>query len=352
MAKERIQYIDIAKGIGITLVVLAHSKFPLNHFVTMFYLPMFFFISGCFFSLQSDIKTFCGKKTKQLYLRFVIVGIIMLMLHPIFLRLGFYCTSIPENLKGTYMNEIPDYGVLNYIKTALKILALNVPEQLMRPMWFIGALWIAMVLLKVLNNLIFVKINNIVIETLIVIGIFAIGYFVSLPSFFSQGCVAMLFCWFGSKCMKNGYLQYMIQLKTQYQILLVIIGFGICAIASWKTDLIFMTNTYTSWWTMLTSSCFGMIAMLIICYWISKTKCGIVLSYIGQHTIAILAMHMVCFKLVNLVIILVSQYDMVYMAAYPIITNDGLWWLLYSVVGVVLPLFIQNVYYEMQTKIL
>lgn len=42
MIKERIQYIDIAKGIGIALVVLAHSKFPLNHFVTMFYLPMFF----------------------------------------------------------------------------------------------------------------------------------------------------------------------------------------------------------------------------------------------------------------------------------------------------------------------
>lgn len=95
MIKERIQYIDIAKGIGIALVVLAHSKFPLNHFVTMFYLPMFFFISGYFYSPKLNLNNFLLKKTKQLYIKFVYIGIILLLLHPIFMRLGFYNSIIP-----------------------------------------------------------------------------------------------------------------------------------------------------------------------------------------------------------------------------------------------------------------
>ena len=62
MQKERIQYIDIAKGIGIAFVVLAHAKFPLNNFVTMFYLPMFFLYSGYFYSNNMGYLDYISKK--------------------------------------------------------------------------------------------------------------------------------------------------------------------------------------------------------------------------------------------------------------------------------------------------
>jgi len=352
MAKERIQYIDIAKGIGIALVVLAHSKFPLNHFVTMFYLPMFFFISGCFYSPKSDFRNFLLKKTKQLYLKFVYIGIILLLLHPVFIKLGFYNSIIPDEFQSNYMKSIPIYSMNAYLEKTLEILSLNVPEQLMRPMWFIGALWIAVITLKFLDYFVFVKVKNKYIEPLVVAIVFAVGYYSKLPSFIGQGFVSMLFCWLGSKCMREEYLDKLIQFSRLKQVLIVLAGLVICGVASLKTDLIMMANTYTSWWTMLITSCVGTIAMLLVCYWISGSVCGKVFSYIGQHTIAILSMHMICFKFVNWIIIYTTDLNDIYMAAYPIITNDGLWWIAYSVVGLTIPLFIQHLYNTIKIKLI
>lgn len=352
MAKERIQYIDIAKGIGISLVVLAHSKFPLNHFVTMFYLPMFFFISGCFYSSKSGLKNFLWKKTKQLYLKFVYIGIILLLLHPIFMKFGFYNSIIPDEFQSNYIKSIPIYSMNDYLEKTLEILALNVPEQLMRPMWFIGALWIAVITLKLLDFFVFTKVTNKYIEPLVVAIVFAVGYYSKLPSFIGQGFVSMLFCWLGSKCMREKLLDKLIQFCRLKQVFIVLVGFVICGVASLKTDLIMMANIYTSWWTMLITSCVGTIAMLLVCYWISGSVCGKVFSYIGQHTIAILSMHMICFKFVNWIIIYTTDLNDIYMAAYPIITNDGLWWVAYSVVGLTIPLFIQYLYNTIKIKLI
>src|SRR5215216_4173095 len=51
---KRVQYVDIAKGIGIILVVMGHNDFALispfaHKFIYSFHMPMFFFMSGMFF---------------------------------------------------------------------------------------------------------------------------------------------------------------------------------------------------------------------------------------------------------------------------------------------------------------
>ncbi len=54
MSKERLAYIDMARGIGILLVALAHNDLAvyapfLFHWVYSFHMPLFFFLSGLFF---------------------------------------------------------------------------------------------------------------------------------------------------------------------------------------------------------------------------------------------------------------------------------------------------------------
>ena len=45
--KERLSYIDIAKGIGIILVILSHTDYPeLMYYTSPFFVPIFFFCSG------------------------------------------------------------------------------------------------------------------------------------------------------------------------------------------------------------------------------------------------------------------------------------------------------------------
>lgn len=49
MASKRIPYIDMAKGIGILLVVFGHSSFPtaaMNQWISSFHMPLFFLLSG------------------------------------------------------------------------------------------------------------------------------------------------------------------------------------------------------------------------------------------------------------------------------------------------------------------
>lgn len=66
MGKERLQYLDIAKGMAIICVIIGHMRIkPINQFVYTFHMPLFIFISGYTLSL-ADTKVFLKKKSKAL----------------------------------------------------------------------------------------------------------------------------------------------------------------------------------------------------------------------------------------------------------------------------------------------
>ena len=76
--KARVEYIDVAKGISITLVVLYHSSlklyFPeLVQSTALFRMPLFFFLSGLFFSYAASPGVFFAKKAEALLKPYFIV---------------------------------------------------------------------------------------------------------------------------------------------------------------------------------------------------------------------------------------------------------------------------------------
>lgn len=88
--KPRLQYIDIAKGIGIMLVILSHTMFWSGAFCTffrhtnnIFYMPMFFLLSGLFYK-PCSIK----KRLFHLLIPFCFFYLITVVLHlyPIFIK--------------------------------------------------------------------------------------------------------------------------------------------------------------------------------------------------------------------------------------------------------------------------
>ena len=69
--KKRIEWIDIAKFIGIFFVMLSHfESCPsfLRAFFTPFYLAIFFFCSGYVYKNGEDIASFFKKKIRQLFI--------------------------------------------------------------------------------------------------------------------------------------------------------------------------------------------------------------------------------------------------------------------------------------------
>ncbi|GFI47337.1 hypothetical protein IMSAGC019_02661 [Lachnospiraceae bacterium] len=56
MSNQRKDYLDIAKGIGIILVVWAHVEGSFYRYITQFHMPFFFFISGMLFTSGGEGK--------------------------------------------------------------------------------------------------------------------------------------------------------------------------------------------------------------------------------------------------------------------------------------------------------
>ena len=78
--KEHIGYYDIAKGIGIFLVVYTHiyvnTDSRLNEIIYAFYMPLFFVVSGLTFKSEENIKKYVAKNFYSIMIPYFICSIL------------------------------------------------------------------------------------------------------------------------------------------------------------------------------------------------------------------------------------------------------------------------------------
>lgn len=70
---------DIAKGIGICLVILGHNENPLTNYIYSFHMPLFFLLAGIFHSSKSEYSIFLKNKTKALLVPYFSFSIILFL---------------------------------------------------------------------------------------------------------------------------------------------------------------------------------------------------------------------------------------------------------------------------------
>lgn len=124
--KNRLQWLDIAKGITIILMVMGHSALPnvLGRFIFAFHMPLFFIASGITTKYPSFLD-FVKKKSKGLLLPFFIYSIIVLVLEAI--------------LTDTSMGE----EFANWLKLGWLGMAL----------WFVPVLYLSLIVCWLINKL-------------------------------------------------------------------------------------------------------------------------------------------------------------------------------------------------------
>lgn len=92
---KRIEYIDIAKGIGILLVVLGHNynlkeNAPfIFRFIFSFHIPLFFFLSGFIFHLPSTFIEMVKKRFSSLLLPFLTTIFLLYFMDAFFTGMNF-----------------------------------------------------------------------------------------------------------------------------------------------------------------------------------------------------------------------------------------------------------------------
>ncbi len=106
MSSKRIEYFDIARGIGILLVVLGHNDFgALSSFfhrvIYSFHVPLFFFLSGYFLHTSIPFLEFFKKRFHSVLKPFLFTILLIYFASVSFERMGFQ-TAITRIVKSLY----------------------------------------------------------------------------------------------------------------------------------------------------------------------------------------------------------------------------------------------------------
>ena len=79
---KRIEWIDVAKGICIVLMVVGHTRLPsiISNWIWSFHMPFFFFISGMTFKVGNykSLNFFLYRKLRTLLVPFFVFSILVI----------------------------------------------------------------------------------------------------------------------------------------------------------------------------------------------------------------------------------------------------------------------------------
>lgn len=338
-------HISIAKSIGIILMVFAHAGIPdiAERFIIMFHMPLFFIASGYCFKekyLENE-KDFIIHRFKGLYIPFVKYSLVFLLFHNIF-----YFLNIYNGIYGFNGNVSCLYSFDDFIEKAIRIVtSMSGNEQLLGGYWFLRELFygaiISLFALKFIRNryiaLFFLLFVSFVLKLLAIrLPYWGIGSLTFLSaSFFIVG--------------------YLVKKKNfRFTVVKCIAGLLIVAVASRILSYSHMLN-YNSgnMFPYFMCAVLGVLAIFCISEYLLKlNKVAEILMYIGNHTMPILTWHFLSFKLVSLLIISIYDLPIEKLACFPIMKeySSGGYWILYGVVGIVLPILFDSFLGKMGKK--
>lgn len=326
--------VTISKAIGIILMVACHGGIPnhLFHFIYMFHMPLFFFMSGyCLkekYILSSPPFTeYIKKKIKGLYIPYVKWSLLFLLAHNIFYKLNVY-------------NDI--YGATHYytweeiVKKAIHIIiGLHGTEQLLGGYWFLPQLFYASIIgffiIKYTQNLYWGCLSTLLIAIITSVFNFHIPFWgIGSLSFLSTSFFIAGFVY--KKLFDNWD-------KTFLTILFAIVV-AVGSIYCYTNMLQYTANKIIPYF--ICAVC-GTIMVLNISKYIAFCESRIkrLLVYIGNNTLTILTWHFLCFKMTSLIIIEYHNLPIEKLACFPIIPQYAIFWPLYSIIGLGVPLTIK-----------
>lgn len=166
MIQQRFKEIDIAKGIGITLVVLGHLTTPLHDYIYSFHMPLFFILSGFFFSKNINLY----KRSRLLLLSYTF----------------YYLIALIKSLCLTFIHKNrPNIDTIN-------------PELINGPIWFIITLLSVTIIIWAFHRLTHSK----YIISGLSFSLFWIGYIINkeqiiLPLYLTQALLMQFFYYIG-----------------------------------------------------------------------------------------------------------------------------------------------------------
>ena len=154
ISKSRITWVDIAKGIAIIAVVIGHIGYRWPNMVLiplsdlcygLWHIPVFFMIGGFFLKEDRLLKpgSFVKGKIKSLYLPMIYIYVPVLMLHNLFISIGWYDLDVEY-----YGKFVTFWSLTDFFKHLAAALLCAGREPLLGAMWFGFVLFMALCILS------------------------------------------------------------------------------------------------------------------------------------------------------------------------------------------------------------
>lgn len=264
MIKVRDNSVDIAKGIGIILVVWAHTK--MSYLIFSFHMPLFFILSG-FFVKNEPTKSFLYKKFRTLFVPLCV----------------FYVFSL--------LTKIP----FQYIFKSSEDVIAKISDGRMFHLTAVDVtLWYIVCLIEILclYHIIEKYISRFILKTFCIIMIFACGWYMveqsfCLPFYITHACICLPLLYLGK--MYNSRLSWFCEEKLFFVSTPIFI-----------LSYIFFTPTtnilnlqFQSLWTFLIPAISGSFMILGLSQILAKSHSNIIiktLSSIGIMSLFIMAL--------------------------------------------------------------
>lgn len=283
---KQIEWINILRGLAIFLIAFGHSigyskgLTGLSRYLSSFYVPLFFFISGYLFHENKEEKlfSFIKRKAKRILIPYFVFAILSLI--PYYMFAGNIQTTL-GNVEVSSNNIVSSLLAVFYGSGHGDALIQN------SPLWFLPCYFLVVVIAK----LIYEKTGNLKFKSFLLslffllIGGIVYHFFNRAYPFSFETALVMLFFYF----LGHGVRQLPMpvnKLKLVVTIIALTLGF---VIHLFNGRISCMNNNYqNSYIIFILSATFSLIGY---CYLFSFfEKCSI-LSYLGKHTIPILVVH-------------------------------------------------------------
>lgn len=290
MTQEKSDIINIAKAIGITLMVIGHAGCPswLHDFIYVFHMPLFFFLSGYCLkeSHVSQPWQFSVRRLKQIYWPFVEWNILFFALNPLFFYIG-----ITDEYYS--LSEIP--------QVAKDVVTMSNWHELLGPFWFLRYMLLTNIIAVVMICLLrrWPKVQHTLFLLMPVLP--TLGWLLGLPEF-TKGmlmlCIFFYYCGFSIQHFMPRYNSW------YYPVLwLLTVAFSLFV----KTELTLMEPRLTLIYAIAALA--GIMLTIATSQLVSQrlSRMIVPLVWLGRHTLLIMVWHLLTFKLVSYVYMLIWQ---------------------------------------------
>lgn len=286
--KPHIDWIDTAKGICITLVVLNHVILYCGlkeqvstvcyNFLSAFRMPLYFFLSGLFFKTYGGLIPFLRKKTNKLLIPYLFFFLV-------------FSVAIPW---AVYTSG----GCLPYIDgtpTLLQLLMdfLDNSQMVNGPLWFLLCLFEINIMFFLLHKLFTNEYHIVASAAVIGIAGLLLSYFeIRLPVSLDTALTCMPFFCFGFYIRNHTQILYQSKADRHLFLLSALCGLT-CLLLARHVQYVVNSFYHSSYFTAHLCGIAGTMMVILLSKRIGRLP---LISYFGRYSIIILCTHVLILK--------------------------------------------------------